>query len=276
MPLSKLPIIMEGDYLSLSVGFRLQAGSLADELSQQQHALSPTGRRLTQYLLTPRSAKDLQSTVEIMGIPLEIYRQYLEQLHGLSALTIHGQQWLRRSLSWLQYALLGSRPSLRSHRQVALFRTIAIGVVRSSSWLILPWLFVLILCYGANLATGSQFWEYSLLMYGLIMTSTFTHELAHWLCLRSVSVCFVQWRGYQLGIMHQSVSPRRILASSLAGPAAGMVAALLGGYILSYGLALSIWPVTWTVVGLHALSWLPSFSDGWSLARLKFKQKEAI
>lgn len=266
------PFISESDVLSLSDGFAIEARHLVDEWLSVSHDLSRQGLQMLSYLKDPIE----HATWKSFGNELAVDRQQLTQL--ISLLNQIGGLIIRRTLrisnflELLRWVAVGQIFSPIGHRWKAHARAITQATILACRSLLVAWLILGVIIYGSGIVDVSSFVGYSLVAGLYIFLSTVAHELAHWITLRGHAECVVFQQGWRLGIIHQRVSYKTNVRSSLSGPAAGVVVTML----LTFATAQFILPIIALVIGglvglAHISSLLPSFGDGWSLYRSRIE-----
>lgn len=223
------------DRLALPPGVELRDGCLHDVVRLTTVPLNATGR-LAVTAPTPRAAaRALErrfavdrgaALADVLGFCAQLNARFLLNVNPRRGRLVFALRWVAEVPFLLPLGRVPTLPTVRRAVDPSSPRSLA----HTSARALAP---VGVALFAAATATAA------LVLAALAITAPFlavaagaavagsvlVHELAHVVALRGVPACVVT-RGFRVAIVHRAVPPRRTKIVALAGPAAGLAAAL--------------------------------------------------
>ena len=258
--------LLESDLVSLSSSMKLNKNFLHDKSIGAKHQLHPEATLFLEWLMSPRLVSAWPSFAQKNNIRLESLGDIVVFLNSIGGLRVN-RSWvkvLQMTIQKVRYGLYGIRISTLARRYPSSISGLIVAIIKSSAVLLVAIAIVDALSYMAGFP-AHKIILYSTIFYLIVWSSTFVHELTHVLIALNYQKSYsIIQRGLRLGILHQSLTNKRYeIASSLAGPIAGILFSLIPAMILGNILGDGSLIVIGLLIALfHSLSLLPMYGDG--------------
>lgn len=272
-------LLVEGDYVSLSAGVKIEGRTIHDAANNAQHTIHPRVVFLLERLQTGMTIDQwLQLAKKRKIRPAETY-DIICFLNDIAALQItRPRRFTNLKLLMFRIRLAGHglRRERRARRWPANILGVSCAVTRACGVLMVLAPVTAFLLYGMGVSAGEAI-VYASGSFGLVWLTTVVHECVHSKYARHDSAVVVQ-QGMRIGVVHAQSARGLERFSAICGPLFGAGLGIVGGIFLAWFARSEYFSAIGVgVASAHLWSWAPWYGDGkilWDVQKNKHLQEE--